>query len=156
MKELESILIVFNYWETVHRMNSSQFALNSTPSQSKFLKNTPRPDIGSDRRMTAALNFRQKRTRRKVASRRSCAHFYFDWESNPALTLSKITVHPRHIERWDLIFTNLVKQDPGRAGQNRFSRAGRNFTQPCTKNKSHICMVRNARGSCALARLEKP
>ena len=62
-------------------------------------KNTPRPDIGSDRRMTAALNFRQKRTRRKVASRRSCAHFYFDWESNPALTLSKITVHPRHIER---------------------------------------------------------
>ena len=40
-------------------------------------------------------------------------------------------------------------QDPcrtqGRARQNSSARAGRNFTQPCTKIKSHLCRVALAR-----------
>ena len=43
------------------------------------------------------------------------------------------------VQRWDLIFVDLVKQDPGRARWNSEARAGRNFTQPHTKIKSHLC-----------------
>ena len=44
------------------------------------------------------------------------------------------------IQRWDLFFANLVKQDPGRARPNSWARAGWHFTQPRTKNKSHLCI----------------
>ena len=50
-----------------------------------------------------------------------------------------------YVQRWDLIFADLVKLDPGRARQNRTARARRNFTKPCTKNKSHLCTYQKFR-----------
>ena len=51
-----------------------------------------------------------------------------------------------HVQRWDLFFADLVKQDPGRARQNNWERARRNFTKPRTKNKSPLCMWKSLDG----------
>ena len=42
---------------------------------------------------------------------------------------------------WDLFFANLAKQDSVGTRQKSKARAGRNFTQPRTNIKSHLCSI---------------
>ena len=47
-----------------------------------------------------------------------------------------------NVQRLTLFCANIVKKDPGRAGQNNLATAGTNFTKPGAQKKGDLCTRR--------------